>query len=197
MNASERVALIDMDGTLCDYNKSLEDKLIALAHPSEFLRDSTPNLHEDKPWLQVRRALIRSQPGFWRNLEPIPAGFAVVSKFLELDFRLMVLTKGPYTASSAWTEKVEWCKAHLPEAEITVTQDKGLVYGRVLFDDWPEYMNRWLQWRPRGLGIMLDQPWNQGYYHCNVFRYRPNLEGKEWQEQDRALVQALREARSR
>jgi hypothetical protein len=58
----------------------------------------------------------------------------------------------------------------LPDAQVTITQDKGLVYGKVLFDDWPGYITRWLEWRPRGLVLMLDHSWNQGFQHDNVIR---------------------------
>jgi hypothetical protein len=84
----------------------------------------------------------------------------------------MILTKGPYNATSAWTEKVQWCREHIYYVPITITEDKSLVYGKVLVDDWPPYVTQWLEWRPRGLVIMPDQPWNQDFIHPNVFRYR-------------------------
>ncbi len=45
------------------------------------------------------------------------------------------------------------------------------MYGKMLTDDWPNYMIRWLEWRPRGLGIMPAQKWNEGFEHSNVVRY--------------------------
>ena len=38
-------------------------------------------------------------------------------------------------------------------------------------DDWPEYIKPWLEWRPRGLVIMPDQPWNQDFEHPQVVRH--------------------------
>jgi 5'-nucleotidase len=41
----------------------------------------------------------------------------------------------------------------------------------VLVDDWPPYVERWLQWRPRGLVILPAQRWNEGFSHPNALRY--------------------------
>lgn len=60
---------------------------------------------------------------------------------------------------------------NLPDIPLTITRDKGLVYGRMLVDDWPEYVERWLKWRPRGMVVMPAQPWNADYKHPNVLRY--------------------------
>jgi hypothetical protein len=83
----------------------------------------------------------------------------------------MVLTNGPSKIPAAWAEKVLWCQEHVPDADITIGRDKGLVYGRILFDDWPPYVRRWLRWRPRGLVVMLDHPRNRGFEDPRVFRY--------------------------
>jgi len=55
--------------------------------------------------------------------------------------------------------------------DITITRDKGLVYGKVLVDDWPEYIERWLKWRPRGIVIMPANSANLGFSHRQVLRY--------------------------
>ena len=196
MPSSEPIALIDLDGTLADFSGAMKTQMAELATPSELLE--YPNLeNEDLPWVKARRQLIKKQPGFWESLAPIPEGFAVLEKLRQFDFDLNVLTKGPHSTPSAWAEKVNWCQKHVPDAQITVTQDKGLSYGKVLFDDWPDYILRWLEWRPRGLVIMLDQPHNQDFQHPNVFRYRRGLQAGEWQKQEKELNRALKAARRR
>jgi 5'-nucleotidase len=74
---------------------------------------------------------------------------------------------------------------------VTITMDKGLVYGKVLVDDYPEYALRWLKWRKRGLVIMPNQPWNQGFEHPQVHRYTGDRE-----EIQRVLARVLTTARS-
>jgi hypothetical protein len=88
----------------------------------------------------------------------------------EIGFKPHILTKGPYKATRAWSEKYEWCKQNVPNVSVTITEDKGLVYGKVLFDDWPPYIQRWLKWRPRGFVLMLEHPYNSGFEHPQVIR---------------------------
>jgi len=168
---SELVALIDMDGTLCDYDGAMRRDMARIAAPG----DST-ELYRlgEPPHMRERRKLIQDQPGWWRNLEPLPLGMTIASGLSDLGFRLMVLTKGPMKRNpAAWGEKVEWCRQHLPDVPITVTTDKGLTYGKILVDDWPEYVERWLEWRPRGLVLMPAHPWNEEFEHPNVMRCTP------------------------
>jgi 5'-nucleotidase len=159
----ERVALIDMDGTLADLDLAMAEQLAALASPGEPSGEGTK-------WLKARKALIKNQPGFWRNLPRLEEGFRVLGAIKEVGFSLNVLTKGPFKTTTAWSQKVEWCREHLGDTPVTITEHKGLSYGRVLFDDWPPYITDWLVWRPRGLVVMLGHPWNQGFRHPNVVR---------------------------
>ncbi len=177
-----------MDGTIADFDGAMQAGLAALRSPHEPEPDLVDGWKEGLPWLAARRQLIKNQVGFWRNLPVIEDGMLTLRLIERLGFETHILTKGPYKTTSAWTEKVEWCRHYLPETPVTVTEDKGLVYGRVLFDDWPSYIQRWLEWRPRGLVLMLDQPWNQGFEHPNVFRV------KQLQKAYRAREQEIKNA---
>jgi len=156
------IALIDMDGTLCDYDGAMKRDLDSLRSPNEpetEIRWGTTV----SPWIRARRLLIRSRPGWWADLEPLPLGMEILEKLKEMDFETHVLTKGPFNSTNAWTEKIQWCKKHLdPATPVTITMDKGLVYGRVLVDDYAPYVMSWLEWRPRGLAIVPAHPWNEG-----------------------------------
>lgn len=159
------VALVDMDGTLCDYHGAITRDLAGLRSPGD------PPPDEDSPWQRAREAVLRRQPGWWRNLPRLQLGFDVLAELQALQFEVHVLTKGPVSTPGAWTEKLEWCQHHLPGVPVTITMDKGLVYGKVLVDDYPPYVQRWLTWRPRGLVIMPAQPWNAEFHHPNAIRY--------------------------
>jgi len=150
------IGLIDMDGTLCDYNNTMNKAL------EEIIGPEVVGHWYDKRYAKATD-LIKKQPGFWRNLPRIELGFKIVEILKEFDFELHVLTKGPYRTIGAWSEKVEWCREHLPGVPVTITEDKSLVYGRVLVDDWPQYCEKWLRWRPRGTVIMPAYPYNEGF----------------------------------
>lgn len=169
------IALIDMDGTLADYAGALKRDLDKLVAPEELPRlVGTLEEQEAYPHLKARMDLIKRQPGWWEGLATLPAGFVVVNMLRRLDYHLHILTKGPKRNVDAWTQKAKWCQQWIPDAEITITLDKGLVYGRVLVDDWPPYIQAWLEYRPRGLVIMPAQPWNQHFKHPQVIRHTEN-----------------------
>lgn len=134
------IALIDLDGTLANYDLAMATALERLRSPEEPLIGE--DLHHGPPWLEARQDLIKQAPGFWQNLDLIPRGFEVIDVLRALSFRLMVLSKGPRSAPNAWTEKVLWCQRHLPDARVTIGEDKGM--DRLLFDDWPPYIQSWL-----------------------------------------------------
>jgi len=169
MPGKDVVAYFDMDGTLADYDgamwKSLEELRCPHEQPWSDRRGMEPG------YIKARMKLIKSHGSWWANLPRFQLGWDVLAIAQELDFRIMILTQGPRRNPVAWSHKVEWCMKHLPDIEICITRDKGLSYGRVLVDDFPEYVDRWLQWRPRGVAIMPAHDYNEGYSHPNCLRY--------------------------
>lgn len=148
-----KIALFDMDGTLVDYHNVLKNDMIKLISPTEKISDFEGNLSVSN-YLYERKMLITSQPGWWENLPKKQEGWDILEMCKQIGFEIMILTKGPYDRSLAWSEKVRWIKKHLQDDNITITTDKSIVYGRVLVDDYPDYVQAWLYHRPRGLVIM-------------------------------------------
>lgn len=183
------VALFDMDGSLADYVGALAENLNKLAGPNEPI--VTPdNLFalEQQAYIGHRMRLIKQQPNFWTDLEPIRQGMQALELAQTVGFDVHILTKGPKKIPNAWKEKVEWCQEHLHEdTDIHITSDKGLVYGKVLYDDYPEYMLRWLKHRTRGLGIMPVTPYNKDFKHPNVVMW----DGTNIEELTHALTAAF------
>ena len=179
------IALIDMDGTVADYEGQLRHDLNLLRHPDEPL-----DIWSDEPHVEQRRRLVKALPGWWRKLQPITNGLLVVQLMRSHGFQLQILTKGPKHVPMAWAEKVEWCQEHIPDAYPTICQGvpekgggKDTVYGKVLFDDYPNFMIPWLEHRPRGLGIMLANDQNKHFCHRNVVKF----DGNNLDEVNRAL----------
>lgn len=180
----ENIALFDLDGTLCDYDGALIEKLNNLRCPQEGKLDEMPR--GDLPsWFSARANLIRSSVDWWANLPQFKLGMDVWEVAGNIGFRRMILTAGPRRNPNAWAGKKMWIDNNLGEdVEVTITRDKGLVYGRMFVDDWPEYIMRWLEWRPRGLVIMPAHKKNRGFVHPQVIRY----DGKNLEEVQEAMV---------
>lgn len=169
------IALFDLDGTLADYEGAITRDLKKLSAPSEPIDDVNAGLNHDEslPWMKERMHMIRNQPGWWFNLEPHPPGFELLQMAIDIGYDIHVLSKGPRTKPWAWKEKLEWCQKFLPETvKVTLTEDKSLVYGRILVDDWPEYIASWLVNRPRGAVIMPNASYNQNFATDQTLRYR-------------------------
>lgn len=171
-NYESAVALFDLDGTLADYDGALLRDLKLIQSPGE----ASPweeNTFADIPYLEARRHMITSQVGWWLKLDQFKLGWDILEEVKRLGFRVVVLTKGPSTKFSAWSEKVEWCNENLKHYidGVTITHDKSLVYGKVLVDDYPDYVTAWLRNRPRGLVIMPAHSYNKDFKHEQVVRY--------------------------
>jgi 5'-nucleotidase len=165
-----KICLIDLDGTLAGYEQRLQEDLQRLASPGE---PEIQIYHEDNPlWLENRIKLIKLLPGWWQNLPTLSDGFQIYQKAVKIGYKIQILTKGPKRTTNAWTEKLIWCQTHIDaEVPVTITFDKGGVYGRILVDDFPDYAQRWLKWRPRGTVIMPARHYNKGFEHNRVIRY--------------------------
>ncbi len=172
-----------MDGTLVDYDGGIRDGLAELASPEDL--PISDDIHHVPMYLEKRMDLIKSIPGFWKRLKPIRPGFDVYEVLNELGYTCSVLTKGPNRTRSAWTEKAEWCDHHCPGINVIIVdakdphEHKGLVYGKVLFDDFPPYVEAWLEYRPRGKAIMLEYPYNKDFEHPRVLKINQELSTQE------------------
>lgn len=165
----EKIALFDLDGTLADFDSAMRRDMERLASPDEPKFDI---YDENAPeWFENRQRLIKLTPGWWKTLPVIPVGAAILEIAKSIGFEIHILTKGPKYCINAWTEKVDWVQTIFGrDMDITVTHDKGLVYGRVLVDDYPPFMDRWLTWRPRGVGIMPENKGNKKYSNPKVVK---------------------------
>lgn len=144
------LALLDLDGTLADYDGAIADRMFG-------------DRHLQALGLEKARHLISAEPGFFLNLKPLPDGFMIVEVLRELGFSFHVATKGPRTKPLAWTEKLMWCDKHLPGIPVTITSDKSLIRGDVLVDDWPPYVEAWLRSNPNGKAIMPFRSYNDAW----------------------------------
>lgn len=168
---ADNIGLFDLDGSLANYDKAVLEGLALLKGPDEPTIEDVRDAYR-LPHLKARIDLISREPNWWLNLEPISMGFQVLHLAREIGFQIHVLTQGPKTKPLAWKEKVEWCQRHLgPDIDIHITRNKGLVYGKFLYDDYIDYMLKWLEHRPRGLGIMPVNKANQDFRHPQVVRW--------------------------
>lgn len=186
----ERIALIDMDGTVADYESAIEVSYDRLRNPeNEACYKDASRCYGRDTWpdhLWNRMDAIKRRPGFWRNLEPLEIGFEIIDVLATMGFSFHIATQGPSTKSAAWAEKLDWAREHMPFADVNVTENKSLLYGKVLVDDWPPFGLDWLKHRPRGIVIMPAAHYNKDIEHPQIFRYEEGM-----QEQLEQCVSAI------
>jgi len=171
MENSRRIALIDLDGVLVDYDKGMLESLKKMHSPLEPLLENYTNWHDTPYYLFQRMELIKSNGEWWENLPKFKLGFDVLDILKELDYYISILTQGPKRHPTAWSNKLRWCHKNVPDLDVTITRNKSIVYGRVLVDDYPEYIEGWLAHRPRGLVVMPANVQNKDFIHSNLIRY--------------------------
>jgi len=171
---SKPVALFDLDGTLADFDGALARDLQSITSPFENLKVqeiANQDDRNDPPWLKARKSLIKKQPNWWFNLQPLPLGFKVLELARKVGFRIVICSRGPKHNADAWAQKVLWVQKYITGPhKIILADEKNLVYGRVLVDDWPDYVTPWLNARPRGNVIMPAHRWNENYTHERVVK---------------------------
>jgi 5'-nucleotidase len=177
-STNPKICLIDLDNTLCAYQMQMMADLHKLAAPDElpFAFENDPPEH-----IENRMSVIKRLPNWWRELPTLEDGMFILKTAVEIGFTPHILTKGPFKTTAAWEGKVLWVREKVDpvinhQTDITITQDKGLVYGRVLVDDWPPYCERWLKYRPRGLVVMPKRNYNLSYEHPQVFQFEDNAD---------------------
>lgn len=183
MDHSDDIGLFDLDNSLAGYDVAMERDYDSLKSPSDPPYKSF-NDEEYPIYIKNRISMIKKQPGWWKNLPRLEEGIKLFNLSKEIGFRNVILSKGPYKNFQAWAEKVEWVRENLQETDIILSEDKGLIYGKFLYDDYPEYIQAWLADRPRGLVIMPLYEYNKDFFHPNVLRY----DGQNLDQVKRALV---------
>ncbi len=113
-------AFIDMDGVLADFERLKNE-------------------------LGVDSQTLKTMPGAYRNLLPIPGAIAGVKSLIGMGLECWVASKPPTAVPQAYADKAAWVLEHLPELKrrIILTHDKGLLGDShdFLIDDRPHKAN--------------------------------------------------------
>lgn len=171
------IELFDLDGSLADYEGQLQRDLTKLLSVEDLKRFNELGMwkaDEQEPFKSLIR-LLKRQPCWWRNLPVLTRGMQIFHLSEQIGFTNHILTKGPKRYPRAWKEKVEWCQENLGDTiDVHITSNKSMVYGKFLYDDYPDYMDKWLEARPRGLGIMPVNSTNINYLHPRCIKWDGN-----------------------
>lgn len=150
--------LVDMDGVLCNliekwfgrYNAEYGDQL----------RLDALDTWGPHRIAKAGRAVYKylSEPGFFRDLKPIPGAVEGVRSLLDHGHEVVVVT----AAKNGHRDKLDWIREHLPflsPENVVFTHRKELVRGDVLFDDAPHNLEAFARY---GTPVAMAYPYNRG-----------------------------------
>lgn len=116
---------------------------------------------------------IFRQPGFFRQLKPMPGALAAIRKLHDDGHKIFIISS-PQNAYSVF-EKYLWVEEYLPYllSNLILTENKidlirMLDYG-VLFDDCADYLDAYF-----GVTVAMDMPYNK--------KANPTYRVKNWEE---------------
>lgn len=146
------VLYIDLDDTLVNFLEGVCD-LHNKLYPEEPMKvEELDDWHENAKFINPYLA----SEGLYKNLTIKPDAIRVLRK-LANRHELKILTAFPTPQSAK--EKVEFVMKHLPFIGVecmTLTWDKGLMKGDLLFDDSPRFLPSF-----EGVKVCFDQTYNQ------------------------------------
>ena len=165
------IILFDMDGTLCDFVGAISKDMEKLRYPKE------PKYHhsysDDVPgYIKARERFIKSSQEWWENLPKFKLGWDILKMAKNMGFRIVILTKASRESPDSYAGKKAWIEKNLGgNTEINFSEDKSLVYGRMLVDDSTKFADSWLKHHPRGWVIMPADHNNKDFKHERIVRY--------------------------
>jgi 5'(3')-deoxyribonucleotidase len=159
--------IADFHGTLLDiYNRDHKED-IKKEHITTFQVEQC--LGEDV-WIKMEK--IYNSPGFFASIKPVESSKGVVQELHTLvDIEIC---SAPTKIVNAKTgerqlnahcafEKINWIHEHFPSLskDITLAINKHHYRADILVDDALHNQAQWCKAHPNGLGILINQPWNQ------------------------------------
>jgi len=101
-----------------------------------------------------------SEPGFFRDLEPLDGAVDGVAELLSGGHDVVIATAAPIDSNTAVEEKKLWVREHLPFFDISdllICHRKDMLRADLLFDDGSHNLENF-----RGISVCMDRSWNRG-----------------------------------
>lgn len=103
-----------------------------------------------------------SQPGFFRNLKPIPGAQAVLKRFHDEEHEIVIASAA--TLTNAPGEKYEWLSEHYPwlhRDRVFFGKEKYRLRGDVFIDDHAANTREYMNHNPHALVLGIEYPYNR------------------------------------
>jgi len=165
--------LVDMDGVLCDlvakwfaaynaeYNDNIRPEDMKVWGPHRYAREGK----------RIYKYL--SQPGFFRDLPPIPGAIKGMRHLIEAGHDVVIVT----AARRGHDDKLRWVEKHLsflPKDHVIFAHRKELVRGDIMFDDAPHNLRGFAEYG--GTPVAMAYPYNEDVPYKRVTSWEQFLD---------------------
>lgn len=155
-----------MDGVIADYDGELLQRW-KLRHADKFyvpLEERTTFYVKDNypEELQPLVAEILLEPGFFRDMLPVPGAKEALEEMQAMGLEIFICTSPLSTYKNCVLEKYEWVEKVLSPSwvrQIILTKDKTIIKGDLLIDDKPSITGA--EEHPEWEHILYDRPYNR------------------------------------
>ena len=176
------IITFDLDGTLGDlltpwlkrYNKDFNDNLT----PEDITDWNIHNFVKPEAKQKIYDYLKTGE--IYDDVEPYPYMQSAVKNYTERKDTIAVCTatsnKAPVIEA-----KCKWLKKHfplIPESNYIFTNNKGLIFSHVFYDDYAKNLYAYKESNPDGVAILVKQPHNHKE-HLNKEFFLLNMDVKE------------------
>jgi 5'-nucleotidase len=160
------IVLSDMDGVLANWDKHYGE-MLAFHFP-----DAVQVPYEERPFMDPNRShseqeeLIRTLPGYYLALEPIPGGLEALEELEANGHEVFICSVPSLGNISCASDKYVWLAEHFGEKwakKLILTKDKTLVLGDILVDDKPGHLITGANPHPTWTHVLFDQPYNHAF----------------------------------
>jgi 5'(3')-deoxyribonucleotidase len=169
--------LVDVDGVLADF-------ITSFMRCYEYLGGETPEGFKWEEWGSFEKLpdkdLLNAAWAhpllFGGHLDPYPGAMPALKKLNKVHEVYLVTS-----IASPWETHVpartRWLRNNAPfldiRKQVIVANNKGVVQGDLLVDDYLVNLAEWSSWNPLGCPVVIDHPWNRS---DNEFQRFPSFE---------------------
>jgi len=161
---------LDLDGVIANFHQKLLEVYNQKYGANLTVQDIDCELEKLGPDIYHKVIEIFNEPNWFLNLEPLPDAIALVTKFLDLEYLVTIVT-APARDLHGWinpasaAEKYVWLQKNLPfwSTNAIITKHKEVVAVDILIDDTGHNIVNWCREHPSGVGYLVDQSWNRSF----------------------------------
>lgn len=173
----KKTILLDLDDTISCFLPNIIKEYNKIYGTNHMVEDITE--WEIPSYIQPSLWTVFDKSNILEYMPLKPRALEIIKKWSKMNIEVVIVT-GIEKNTNGYKDKLKWLKNVGLEPYITdliPTKNKYLVRGDILIDDNKEYLDKWKEYNPQGVAILMTAQHNKGKYPT---QFRVN----DWDEID-------------